>query len=72
MFRINLDLNVQKEVLKREVDDKKVLLQRAFDAIESLEAEQLRERKEYQAQIESLRQSNQESHLAFKQRNVSV
>ena len=65
IIRVNLDLRVQNETLQKDMDDQKRLLKNAYDAIESLENERLRERQEYESQIESMRQSLLDSQFAF-------
>jgi DNA repair exonuclease SbcCD ATPase subunit len=54
---MNMDLRVENETLKKEIDEKNELLKRANDALESLEVERLRDQGEYESQMPSLKQS---------------
>ena len=56
-FRINLDLRVTNEELKNSLNEKTDLLRKAYEALESLEGEKLRERSQYENEIESLKQT---------------
>ena len=54
--RINLDLCVEKEALKQEIEEKNKLLEDAYIALESIEKEKDRDREFFEAQIQKLSQ----------------
>ena len=53
-YRVNLDLAVENETMKKELLEKTKLLREAAEALETREMEQLRERTEFESQIQSL------------------
>ncbi len=54
-FRINLDLCVEKEGLKQEIEEKMKLLEDAYIALDSIEREKERDREMYEMEIDKLR-----------------
>ncbi len=55
--RINLDLCVEKEALKQEIEDKNRLLEDAYIALDSLEGEKDREKEFFERQIHTLNEN---------------
>ena len=54
LCRVNLDLAVENETMKKELLDKTKLLREAYEALETREMEQLRERSELESRITNL------------------
>ena len=63
VFRINLDLRVEVETMRKELEEKDKLLKDAYNAMEALDTERLRERSELESQLNSLRQTHLDSQV---------
>ncbi|TRY71506.1 hypothetical protein TCAL_10130 [Tigriopus californicus] len=64
VYKINIDLRVENETMKTEVHEKTKLLKEAYDAMENLEMERLRDRSHFETQLHSLKQSLFESQFS--------
>lgn len=64
VYKINIDLRVENETMKNEVHEKTKLLKEAYDAMENLEMERLRDRSHFESQLHSLKQSLFESQFS--------
>ena len=56
-FRVNIDLKVEKETLKQQIEEKSKLLREALDALEQMELDRQQERSRYEDEIDELRKN---------------
>ena len=54
-YRVNIDLKVERETLKQQIDEKSKLLREALDALEQMESEKEQERSRYEEEIVELK-----------------
>ena len=55
LFRINIDLKVERETLKQQIEEKSKVLREALDALEQMESDRQQERNRYEDEIDELR-----------------
>ena len=56
-FRVNIDLKVERETLKQQIEEKSKVLREALDALEQMESDRQQERSRYEDEIDELRKN---------------